>query len=397
MNPERIQVLLNQGRFEQAEEEIRQNMGQNIENPFAHLLLGYALMGQGKNLETLETAQTAIVLAPDFSPAHALLSEAHYRNGDIKDAKAAVKEAIRLDPDEADHFTQLSSILFYQKRWEEALQAVENALELEPESVSALNIRSRILVKLGRKPEASESFEAAMREDPENTYTHINRGWALLEEARYKEALDHFKEGIRLDPGNEDARSGLVEGLKAKYSIYRGYLKFAFWMNRLGEKMQWAFIIGLIVIVNIIPSLLPFYLAFIFFNWFSGILFNTLLRFNAYGKYALSEREIKYSNIFMGLLIGGITSIIVSLSLGLSFFNVLGLLLLGMLFPVTGTYNQQFEKSQKKSLIYTYIMVGIASAVLITGFMGMMSLSSNLFTAFVLGAVGYTWWVNTLK
>ena len=117
MNPERIQILLSQGRFELAEQEIRQQIGQNIANPVAHLMLGYALMGQQKTKDAILAAKEAIGLAPDFSMAHLLLSEAYYQTGEIKKAKESIQEAIRLDPDESQYFTQQSQLFFYDKNF----------------------------------------------------------------------------------------------------------------------------------------------------------------------------------------------------------------------------------------------------------------------------------------
>lgn len=377
-----------------AEEEIRLAMGEHHDDPWLHTFLGVSLIGQNRSKEALESVGTAISLAPDLAFPHNLLSQIHLQLGEVKEAKAAILEAIRIDPMVASFHVHLAYIFFSQGEWESALVAAEQGLSLDPEEVDGLNIRGRILVKLGRTPEASEAFQTSMNRDPDNTYTHINRGWALLEEGDYDRALDHFREGVRLDPNNTDAKAGLVEGLKAKYWIYRAYLKFAFSLEKLSSKARWGLMIGLIVIVKIVPFLAPFYLAFIFFSWFSDLLFSTLLRFNVYGRYALNKKQVNYSNIFSALLVSGTSSLIGGLAGGMDLLSSLGIVLLALLFPVAGTYNRNTEKSRKRSMIYTFILAGVGSLFLITEAMNM-EVAGTLFLGFMLGAVGYTWWVQT--
>ncbi|MEM7367280.1 MAG: tetratricopeptide repeat protein [Bacteroidota bacterium] len=398
MNLNRIQLLLSQERYEMAEQEIRQDMGNHLHHPLARVFLGIALMGQDRKEEALAEAEAAIGLDPDFPFAHNLRGRIMFQLGNHKEAEKSLQEAIRLDPSDADHFVHLAYVHFNKTKWEEALQTVEQGLSLNPEHVGGLNLRARLLVKLGRSPEASQSFEASMNKDPENSYTHLSMGWALLEEGDHKQALEHFREAVRLDPDNESARGGLVEGLKARYWFYRQYLRFAFFMEGLNEKLRWALVIGLIVIANVLPALAPYYLGFVFFSWFSGILFNSLIRLNPYGRYALREDQILYSNVFSGLLLGGLTSLAVGSFAGIPFLGSLGYVLLLMLFPVTGTGNQIYPAARKKSLIYTWSMAGLGGIFLsMKAIMPEHEATGNVFLVFLLGAVAYTWWVQTLR
>ncbi|MDX2246213.1 MAG: tetratricopeptide repeat protein [Bacteroidia bacterium] len=389
MNLSRIELLIGQRRYDMAEKEIRQQMGDFPDNPLVRSYLGISLLGQGRVEDAKKEVEHAIGLAPDFSFAHGLLSRIYYQEGKTKEALASVEEAIRIDPSDANQFVHLAYIQFSRNKWDEALAAAEQGLSLDPEHVDGINIRARILVKLGRSPEASAAFDASMNKNPENAYTHINRGWALLEEGRYDEALKHFKEGVRLDPDNEVARSGLVEGLKAKYWIYRAYLKFAFWMENMNSGLRWAMMIGFILVANSLPMIMPFYLALIFFSWFSSILFNILLRFNSYGKYALSEEQIRYSNIFASLLGVGVVGLITGLAANIPLAENIGIVCLGLLFPVTGTFSKSRKSSRQKSLWMTYGFVLTGLAFILTSFLGM-EIASVFFAVFAYGIMLYT-------
>lgn len=381
-----------------AEREIRQDMGNYLHHPLVRVFLGIALMGQDKMEEALTEAETAIGLDPDFPFAHNLRGRLQFQLGNHKEAEKSLKEAIRLDPSDADHFVHLAYVYFNKTKWEDSIQTVEQGLALNPEHVGGLNLRARLLVKLGRTPEASQSFEASMNKDPENSYTHLSMGWAQLEEGDHKRALEHFREAVRLDPNNEAARAGLVEGLKARYWFYRQYLKFAFFMEGLNSKLRWALVIGLIVIANVLPALAPYYLGFVFFSWFSGILFNSLIRLNPYGRYALTEDQILYSNVFSALLIGGLGSLAVGSLAGIPLLGSVGYVLLLMLFPVTGTGNQMYPSARKKSLIYTWALAGLGGIfLLMEAFVPSLEATGNVFLVFLFGAVAYTWWVQTLR
>ena len=396
MNVNRIQLLLSQDRFEMAEREIRQDMANNLHNPLARVFLGLALIGQDREEEALAETEAAIGLDPEFPFAHNLRGRILFQLGELKKAETSLKEAIRLDPSDADHFVHLAFVYFNRGKWEDSLQAVEQGLALNSEHVEGLNLRARLLVKLGRAPEASQTFEASMNKDPENSFTHLSMGWALLEEGKHKQALDHFREAVRLDPTNEGAKAGLVEGLKARYWFYRIYLRFAFFMGNLNERLRWVLLIGFVLIVQVLPVLAPYYLGFVFFSWFSGILFNSLIRLNPYGRYALTEDQIRYSNIFSGLLVGGIASLIGWSLTGIDILEMLGFVLLLMLFPITGTSNQTYKSERKKSLIYTWVLAGLGGIVLGMEWMGA-PYTGEVFFAFVIASVAYTWWVQTLK
>lgn len=396
MYEDRIAFLLSTRKFELAEREIRAALAQQLENPQLHAFLALCMLGQRRPKEALEPARQALGLAPDFPLPYLLLSQAWYELEDMKQARQAIQQAIALDPLQADFYIHLAAIDFYERKWEQALQAVEKGLALNPEQVDGINIRARILLKLGRASESAASFEASLNKDPDNSYTHSNKGWALLEGGEYRAALSHFREALRLNPENESAREGLIEALKARYWIYRAYLRFAFAMNNMSQGLRWGLIIGAILVVRLLPVLAPAYLVLVFFSWFSDILFNTLLRFNPYGRYALNERERHYSNLFAACLLSGLLALGYGMGVGDGRFEGLGIVLLGMLFPITGTFNTGKTRKRKHALLYTYLLAALGAIFVIAEFAGA-SVSGTLFFVFLLGAVGFTWWVQIAR
>ena len=347
--------------------------------------------------EAIEEAQTALGLAPDFPFAHYALGSVLLQKDKPKEAEDAAREAVRLDPEDADLYALLGDTLRSQRRWSDALDAAELGLTLEPEHVECTNLRGFLLVQLGRREEAGETIDAALARDPDNAITHANKGWALLHHNDHKKALVHFREALRLDPELEWARAGILEALKARNIIYRVMLRYFLWMSRLSGKMQWAVIIGLVLLIQIdfLSPLIPLYLTFALLSWAASPLFNLMLRVDKFGKYVLSDDEIKGAN-WIGVCIGLAGALVVGgLVMSLQPLLLGGAAAAAMMIPVAGTFNVEPGRKRMMLALYAVSLAGIALAAL---FIALTSpedaLSSTLSTFFILGWVAFSWIAN---
>jgi len=244
-----------------------------------------------------------------------------------------------------------------------------------------------------------------LNEDPSNPYTHANYGWGLLEKGEHQKALIHFREALRLDPGMEYARAGMVEAMKAKYRVYRWFLNFQFWMSKQSKQMQWGIIIGIYVLSQILssladhyPTLEPFLFPIIvliglaaFSTWVVGPLSDLFLRLNKYGRYALSEREIKVSNLV------GIAAALFVLGLILFFvtFNILFLAVavygFTMMVPLTNVYSSSVNAKKLNWYaigLAVFGLIAIAEIFITTKVEGVFTL------IYLFGFIGYQWAAN---
>jgi tetratricopeptide (TPR) repeat protein len=247
---------------------------------------------------------------------------------------------------------------------------------------------------LGEKNPAKETFTNAFQHAPENHETHANQGWVYLEQNEHKLALQHFQEALRLNPTSEFAREGLVEALKARYWIYRAFLQFSFKVTSISGGARWGLYIGMIILVRVMPLLLPFYLMLVFFTWFSDLIFNTLLRFNRYGRQALNQEEINGSNVFLILFLGGISALGINKFLYVEEAIPIGIVFLGLLFPVAGTLQLSNKIARRKSLYMTAAIAALGLATMVFAFVNP-DLASTLLTAFYISVLGYTWFRQT--
>jgi tetratricopeptide (TPR) repeat protein len=318
---ERASLLLEQGRYKDAEKQVRQVLEQDPNNDHALAILARCYMNEGQHDKGIEIVNKAISIEPNESFYFYLLGFAYYQKDMFLPAKEHLAKAIQLNPYNPEYFGLLAFIFFDEKNYEETLQKANEGLELDPENITCLNARSRALSKLKRNTEAEETISDTLSNDPDNVFTHTTVGWNYFERGNHKKAEHHFREALRIDPNFESARVGLKESLKSHFTPYKLIVQFSLWMSDKGKTFQWIFIIGLYVLFRVLrnvantnsslrPFLLPlivFYFIFIFFTWIANPIANFFLLFHKDGKYSLtkSERILSVSTIL--LLVTGIS------------------------------------------------------------------------------------------
>ena len=318
---QRGQLLFEQGRYEQAVGEFQLHLGQAAEDPLTHALMAMCFTRLDKLREATEHAQRAIHLSPDVSIGYHALAIVMLERNRLREARQLVEEAIKLKPYEADYFAILASIHLQESRWKEALAAANQGLQIDPEHGTCTNLRAQALVKLGDRAAASQTMGEALARRPDDAWTHANQGWALLHQREPYKALEHFREALRLEPGNEWARAGIIEAMKARNFVYRWMLAYFLWMARLPPNVQWMLVIGALVGSQIIvrvaeqaPTLAPFlwpllycYIGFVLMTWLASPLFNLILRLDRFGRLALFPDQIRGANVLlvsMAVLLG---------------------------------------------------------------------------------------------
>lgn len=341
---ERGLLLMQQGRLELAEGAFRQALAEDPNDSRAHAFLAICLAHRKELKAATTEAAESIRLAPADSLGHSVLAHILAERNRHAEAESAIREAIRLNPYDADHHGTLAGIKLERRDWPAALDAAEHGLSIDPSHVRCTNLRAMALVKLGRRAEAGATIDTALAHDPDNAVTHANQGWTLLHAGQHRKALDHFREALRLEPGMEWAQLGIVEALKARNPIYRWMLLYFLWMSRLGAKAQWGIILGgyfgymllrttLRNNPQLAPILLPVIVAYVIFvilTWLADPLFNLLLRFNRFGKYALSREQTWGSNLLAILFAGCVAMLGAWWATGRSAF-LHGALLVGLL------------------------------------------------------------------
>lgn len=369
LHRQRALVLMEQGRAELAEPELRRALAEDPHDPYLHALLGLCLARLERKDPALAEAREAVGLAPDFGFAHYALARVLLMQDRPDEALRALEPALADDPEDPDYHAAAASAHLARRRWAQALEAAEEGLGWDPDHVDCTNLRATALVQLGRRDEAAAALGEALARDPEDAFTHANQGWALLHRGQPRPAAEHFRESLRLNPTNEWARAGLVEAMKARNPVYAALLRYFLWMSRLSPRTQWMVVIGGVVGYNVlsdvvegVPSLrwllVPLmvgYLGFVLLSWTAEQLFNLVLFLDPLGRHALSRDQ----RVFSALLGGCVLAALACAAWGAAGGGTqawLGTgLFAGLMIPVAGT-----SRAAGKSRV---VMGGVASVL----------------------------------
>ncbi len=403
MHIQRAQLLLQQGRYSDAEKELKQALSLDPQNYIAYALMAECAIEQKDYKAAAEFSRTGLEYAPDNTFCLYMHAKALFFNKNTKDARHFISEGLRLAPNDSDFFGLLANIEFYEENWEAALKAAEDGLELDPEDVHLVNVRAQALIKLNRQTEAEETLDYALHRAPENAFSHANKGWVAIEKDNYNQAIEHFKEALRLNPDSSFAKSGLKEAIKGKNILYRMILKYFLWMDKLNEKGRWFFIIGIYILYRILlevaernPDLAPFlypfiglYILFAFSSWIAMPVSNLFLRLHPLGRFALTDDE-RLGSTITGLLGGAaIISLVTYLVVGTDLPLFLTLYFSLLMIPVGGLFAVSEESKARKNLIYYTIILALCGAAFI-------AIPGLVFTGalFLLGIFAYGWVAN---
>jgi tetratricopeptide (TPR) repeat protein len=400
----KVGILIQQKKYDAAEKILRQLLAQEPTNIHYLALLAELNLQQDRIDKAESIIDDAIGLSPDTAHLYFLKSRIHIQNDKYDDAEKSIQQSITLDPYTADYFAWLANIKLARKQYEESLRLANQALEIDPEDVLALNVRSTVLLKLNKKEESFQTIEGALRQDPNNAYTHTNYGWGLLEKGEHKKALKHFKEALKNNPNYDYAQRGMVEALKAKYLVYRLFLRYAFWIGNLSAKYQWGVILGLYLGTRALnalaesnPALEPFLFPviilltiFAFSTWVIRPLSNLFLRFNPYGKFLLDKQEKISSNfvaVSLAVCLTGLVLYILSSDIRYLLVAAYGFAMmvpLGMMF-IPAKYNA--------FMIYTIAMAVVGLATLGAAF-ALSPAFQTLGYIFLGGFIAFQWMAN---
>lgn len=407
---QRANLLYSQRRYAEAEKEFGLLLVSQPSNSRIHCMIALCKLETGKKGEASQYVMNAIGLDPSESFCFYVGAVVEFRIENYKAADKLIDTAISLNPSEADYFEIKSLIALNNKEWSLALEYANKGLSIEAEHIGCLNCRATSLVKLDKKGDAYDTIDEALHFDPKNSHTHANLGWGLLEKNDHNKSLHHFRQALMLNPNNEYAKSGLVEALKARYWIYRIFLRYAFWIGNMKSGAQWGVMIGFYVgsrILNVISNNYPssrvvtipliiLYMLFALTTWIIRPLSNLFLRLNVYGKYALSKEEIMCSNII------GISLLLSALSgIAFLFFDETLLLMLCILFftltiPVSGTFAARRETKGRK--ILTFYTIGMLAVGLLS--LLMFTLGEDVYntytTIYLLGFIAFQWIANAV-
>lgn len=221
MNLERIQLLIQQHRYKDAEKELEKLLAENSDNSRIHGYFAITHLELKKKNKAKEHIQKALSLDPENAYLYYIQSRVFIEDRANYKAENSLKRAIEINPYSSDYYAQLANLYIHRRYYKEAKKTLEKALEIDPENTSALNLYSILLEKKWDIDSAYKMNKKSLNIDPEDVGAMVNMGEIFLKKGKYNLALEHFYEALKKDPEHFKAKQGLLLSIKNKNVVYR--------------------------------------------------------------------------------------------------------------------------------------------------------------------------------
>jgi tetratricopeptide (TPR) repeat protein len=301
------------GRPREALEHLLRELADDPESVPARLELVWVYVALKDTRAALRVADEVLALEPDNPWALYAKANAHGSSGQNEEALTLLDRALERVPECDSFHSYRGAVCLSLRRLDDALASVDRALEIDANDAYSLEVRIRVLRALLRDSEALVATRAALALRPESAKLLQHLGELALLANDPSAAGPAFRAVLQQDPSRLDAKTGLVDALRAKSGVYRALTTFLTWSERQGavfkrKPVKFAIFtyFGVALLVAIVLSkadwtwilFLPFVvaipLAFLWFGLyaiaqFALPAFLVPVMFDAVGKHALAD------------------------------------------------------------------------------------------------------------
>jgi serine/threonine-protein kinase len=202
-------ALLDQGKAAEAEKEFREALRLKPNDALVHIHLGYALSHLGKAGDAEQECREALRLEPNDAAVHNNFGGLLDEQGKAGEAEREYHEALRLNPKYAPPHFNLAGLLVNQGKAGDAEKEIREALRLRPDFAwSHLNLGT-LLANQGKTGDAEKEYREALRLDPAYPEAHFNLGVLLVKQGKAADAEKEYRKALRLKPDYAGAHNNL--------------------------------------------------------------------------------------------------------------------------------------------------------------------------------------------
>lgn len=388
----RASLLIERRRYREALGLVEESLAAFPDDALLHYQRAICLAAMDQPAAALNATEAALALEPNAPDFHALKAQILMQMDKAKPALAAVEEAIRLAPHEAEHHAIRAGVLGAQHKWKEAEAAAREALAIDADNATAATLLSHTLRLQGKSSENAEQIAGMLARDPDDDDNHAAAGWAALQSGNRTQAETHFLEALRLNPHNSFARDGLLESFRSRSPLYRGYLKYVFFMARLTPGMQIGLLIGAYLVARFFGGpVLWIYLAFAFSSHVAPGAGNLIIASDRRARRALHRKELVDGIVVGGLLLLALGLAVVALGLQSTFLALTAGASAALAFPLSKVF---LNKSQIGTILFS-VLSGLALLCFL--YFGVLHLAAGDDATSGMRVVGFgTWLVGVL-
>jgi tetratricopeptide (TPR) repeat protein len=205
----RIELLLEAGRFAEAEQEVEELLRQTPADASLHLALAELCRRTERRERARKEYEVALGIAPDEPFALAGLGEVLAEQGDLQAGEAWLRLAIERGEGPSRFHLSLGHVLHLQGRLEDARGEFRLALEKDPRSADAFYNLGVLADREGRSEEAARLYREAVLLDPWHPRARMNLAVVVAKMGERREALGMLAEVAREAPEDAEVRYNL--------------------------------------------------------------------------------------------------------------------------------------------------------------------------------------------
>lgn len=211
------QLYSNDGRSEEAAEELRQALAADGASAYLRARLAEELLTLGRVDEAREEVNAALHLDPQFPDAYVDLAKVRLRLSDEAGAEIALTRAIAIDPTCEDAYTAL--VALYHDRGDDTkeLTTWRALAEHVPGSAPAHEALGRAALAQGDLPAAERELRRALELEPGTEDARVELGRLLQGEGRFEEAIAELEEAYERSGDNKIAEMIVRVDLEATH------------------------------------------------------------------------------------------------------------------------------------------------------------------------------------
>jgi tetratricopeptide (TPR) repeat protein len=184
--------------------------------------------------ETADALRRLLAHRPALTEQRLMLGRALILDGRPAEAVEVLEELLHRAPGLADAYVNLGVALRKLGRDDEAIATYRRGLELSPGSAALLSNLGSALDQQGRGVEAVDCYRQAIARQPDFIDAHVNLSVALRDLNRLDEAVAAAREAIRLKPDSAEAHTNLGHARLLQGDLPEGFAEYE-WRFRIPD------------------------------------------------------------------------------------------------------------------------------------------------------------------
>ena len=194
---EDVKVLLTEGRLEQAQRQLEEELKKHPSSAEGYALLGLVYSEQKNTSAALSAFQQALKLDPKLVRARNDLGNLYAADGKIDLAERQFREVLRLSPADRDGNYNLGLVLLAQKKPLEALTYLQR---VHPRDIPSRFNLARAYFAAGRTAPGLKTARELSTENKDNLQVHFTLGILLASEKQFRAAQLELEQANALQP-----------------------------------------------------------------------------------------------------------------------------------------------------------------------------------------------------